>query len=82
MCSMNDLWTSFRDRISLITSKANPPAKAYKRPLHKPFYTLRAKRAIQCRREAWKNLEDISRDASSRSSDWMPFTRVETCKLS
>ncbi len=26
-CSMNDLWTSFRDRISLLTSKATPLQK-------------------------------------------------------
>ncbi len=48
--SLNEVWTSLRDQISLLTSKATPPSKAYKRPLHKPYYTRRVKRAIQRRR--------------------------------
>ncbi len=58
--SLNELRTSFRDQISLLTSKATPPPKAYKRPLHKPYYTRRVKRAIQRRRQAWKNSENSS----------------------
>ncbi len=60
---LNELWTSFPDRISLLTSKVTPSPKAYKRPLHKPYYTRRVKRAIQRRRQAWtarKNSESSS----------------------
>ncbi len=62
-CSMSGLWASFRDQISLLTSKVIAPAKAYKCPLHKPYYTRRVKRAIQCNRkdwESWKNLGAVN----------------------
>ncbi len=52
-CSLNELWTSFRDQISFLTSKATPSSKAHKRPLQKPYYTRRVKRAIQRHHEAW-----------------------------
>ncbi len=66
-CSLNELWTSFRVKISLLTSKATPPPKTYKLPLHKPYYTRRVKRAIQRRRQtrtAWKNSKSNSRSAA------------------
>ncbi len=59
-CSMNNSKASSQDQISLLTSKATAPPKAYKRPLHKPLYTRRVKRAIQRHRKAWKNSESIS----------------------
>ncbi len=51
--SLDELRTSFRGQISLLTSKATPPPKAYKRHLHKAYYKRRVKREIQRRRQAW-----------------------------
>ncbi len=61
---MCELWTSFQDRISLLTSESTPATNAHKRPLHKPCYTQRMKTATQRRRKVWKNSESNSCDAA------------------
>ncbi len=63
--SLNDLWTSFRDQISLLTSKAIPPLKTRKHSLNKPYYTRRVKRTIQQRREAWTTWKNFSNATSA-----------------
>ncbi len=56
---MNELWTSLRGQIYILTLKATPSAKYYKHPLHKPYYARRVKRVIQHRRKAWTAWEDL-----------------------
>ncbi len=65
--SLNDLWISFRDQISLLTSKATPPLKNRKHSKHKLYRTRRVKRASQRRREArtsWKNSSNATSAAA------------------
>ncbi len=64
--SLNDLWISFRDQISLLTSNATQPLKTRKHSLNKPYYTRRVKRAIQRRREAWTTVRLLTHVTANR----------------